>query len=400
MIETASFFRPRVGIVVSHPIQYYSPVFRELARRFDLHVFYGQVANDQQQAAAGFGVGFAWDIDLMSGYASSVLDNKAAVPDVNAFAGCDVPTIKDEIAAKDLDAILVVGWYQKVFLQAIWAGRRLGIPLIVRGDSHLGMSGNLMKKAVKEIMYPFFLRAFDAALYVGSHSRTYYTHFKYPEERLFFSPHCVDTSRFQEQATSLARRNRRAALGVPDETPLVLFAGKLVAFKRPLDFVAGVSRLRQQGIPAEAMIAGSGPLEDEVKAAAKSANVPLHYLGFCNQSVMPSVYAAADVLVLPSTGRETWGLVANEALASGTPIVVSHEVGCAPDLAADSHVGRQFSGGDFEAMAEALAETLSTPPSPADILAVSERYSIERAADGIEQAVQFAVDARRGVSVQ
>lgn len=377
--------RPRLGILVSHPIQYYAPLFRELATRMDVQVFYGQLADQRQQAAAGFGVGFEWDVDLMSGYASTVLTNVAPEPDVSTFGGCDVPTIKSDLDSAKLDALLVVGWYQKLFLQGIWAAKRLGIPIMVRGDSQLGMPGNPLKRLTKKAVYPALLRTFDAALYVGRHSRAYYDHFGYPNDRLFFSPHCIDTKRFAQDATPAARQNQRADLSVTEDTPLILFAGKLVEFKRPLDIIRAAAKLRADGPPTEVLIAGSGPLSEQMEAEAHSLGVPLHLLGFCNQSVMPSVYAAADVLALPSTGRETWGLVCNEALASGTPIVVSAECGCAPDLAGDNDgVGRAFPVGDINAIAAALRQTLATPPDREAIRALSDGYSIARAADGVE----------------
>lgn len=386
----------RLGILVSHPIQYYSPLFRELTKRMDLHVFYGQLADHTQQAFAGFGVEFDWDVDLISGYSSSILHNRSAVPDVSTFKGCDVPTMRADLAAQNLDALLVVGWYQKAFIQGIIAANRLGIPVMVRGDSQLGMPGNALKRLAKLALYPALLRTVDAALYVGQHSRAYYEHFRYPEERLFFSPHCIDTQRFATNATEKARLARRAALRVSPETPLILFAGKLVPFKRPLDVIRAAARLRADGSTVEVMIAGAGQLQDELNAEASKLGVPLHCLGFCNQSVMPSVYAAADVLALPSTGRETWGLVCNEALASGTPVVISDECGCAPDLTADGTVGRSFLGGDVEGLTKALDATLSAPPGKEAIRAVSDAHSVGRAADGIEAAMAYCVRRSAG----
>lgn len=386
----------RLGILVSHPIQYYAPIFRELTKRMDLHVFYGQLADHAQQALAGFGVGFDWDVDLISGYSSSVLDNRSPKPDVITFKGCEVPTMRADLAGQNLDALLVVGWYQKAFMQGVVAAKRLGIPVMVRGDSQLGMPGNALKRAAKLALYPTFLRAFDAALYVGQHSRTYYEHFRYPKERLFFSPHCIDTERFATNATQEARLARRAAMRVSPETPLILFAGKLVSFKRPLDVIRAAAKLRADGSAAEVVIAGAGPLQDEVEAEALKLGVPLHCLGFCNQSVMPSVYAAADVLALPSTGRETWGLVSNEALASGTPVVISEECGCAPDLTADGAVGRSFPGGDVEGLAKALGATLSAPPGKDAIRAVSDAFSVSKAADGIEAAMASCLQRSEG----
>lgn len=352
----------------------------------DVHVLYGQLADQAQQAAAGFGVGFHWDIDLMSGYVGTVLKNVSKTPDVGTFNGCDVPTMIADLAALRLDALLVMGWYQKMFVQGIWAAKRLGIPVMVRGDSQLGTPRGALKRLAKKAMYPALLRTFDAALYVGEHSRDYYAHFGYPQNRLFFSPHCVDTQRFAEQATDAARSARRAMLGVAPDTPLILFAGKLISLKRPLDVIRATARLRAGGSFAEVVIAGSGPLLEEVDAEAAKLGVPLHCIGFCNQSEMPSVYAAADVLVLPSS-QETWGLVCNEALASGTPIVVSDICGCAPDLAADGNIGRVFPVGDVTALADCLAKCLAHPPTWEAIRTLSDRYSVSRAADGITAAV-------------
>jgi glycosyltransferase involved in cell wall biosynthesis len=238
---------------------------------------------------------------------------------------------------------------------------------------------------VKAIIYPRLLRAFDAALYVGQRSRSYYTHYEYPADRLFFSPHCVDTAWFGSRATEAERQRLRSALGIAPQTLIVLFAGRLVAFKRPVDVVAAVGKCH---IKAEVMVAGSGELEADIKSAAASCEVRLHLLGFRNQSEMPSAYAAADCVVLPSDGRETWGLVANEALACGRPVVISSSCGCAPDLAADGQVGRIFPEGDLTALADAIRALVVTPPSAAAIAAVSEAYSLDAAVAGIRSAAE------------
>jgi glycosyltransferase involved in cell wall biosynthesis len=376
----------RLGIVVSHPIQYYAPLFREIAKRLDLHVFYGQLASRQQQSDAGFGVDFEWDVDLTSGYSWSVLDNRSKAPSVSSFGGCDVPSFDQELKAKGIDVLLLAGWYQKAFLQAAWAAKRLHIPVIVRGDSQLGTPASRAKRLVKDLGYPLFLRMFDAALYVGQRSREYYRHYRFPQQRLFFSPHCVDNEWFSKRSLASERKQRRAEWGVDEDKRLVLFAGKLLAFKGPLSLVRAVTLLRLQGVNAEIVVAGAGPLDGRVRAEAEKLAVPLRALGFCNQSQMPSVYAAADVLALPSE-HETWGLVCNEALACGTPIVVSDQVGCAPDLAGDDCVGRRFIVGSDAALAAALGRTIASPPSAQKILEVSSRYSVERAADGVEAAI-------------
>ena len=269
------------------------------------------------------------------------------------------------------------------------AARRQGLATMVRGDSQLETPRSWLRRGAKEAIYPIMLRAFDAALYVGSKGKAYYQHYRFPDDRLFHSPHCVDNRRFAKNATSTARLALRLQHGIRPPDHVVLFAGKLIALKRPLDAVNAIARLRQQGLSVQFMVAGSGALDHELRAKADAAGVPLHMLGFQNQSQMPEAYAAADLLVLPSE-HETWGLVCNEALASGTPIVVSDAVGCAPDLAADGSAGRVFELGNIASCADAIGAMLAAPPSREAIAKKSESHSLGKAVDGILEALAMA----------
>lgn len=382
----------RLAVVASHPIQYYVPLYRELARRCDLTVFFAHRATPADQAGAGFGVGFEWDIDLFSGYTHSFLRNIARSPGLDRFFACDTPEIGARLREGQFDAVLLQGWHIKTYLQSLFSAKRLGLPVMMRGDSQLETPRSPVKRAAKAVAYPLFLRLFDAALYVGERSRAYWMHYRYPKGRLFFSPHCVDTAWFADRAAIDAGNGLRARLGISREAKVALFAGKLVPFKRPLDLVAAAARMKAEGRQIEVIVAGAGPLEAEI-AAARAAGILVHTLGFCNQTQMPAVYAAADVLVLPSDGRETWGLVANEALACGRPIILSDAVGAAPDLAVDGAAGRVFPVGDVARLAEALYAVMSSPSPAAAIAAKSRRYSLAAAADGIEEAL-FKIGAQ------
>lgn len=380
--------RLRLAIITSHPIQYYAPLFRRLARDLDLHVFFAHRATADDQGRAGFGTPFEWDVDLVSGYDHTFLANVSERPGTDHFSGCDTPEIGTALRSCRFDAVLVTGWHLKSYVQGVVAAKRLGLPVMVRGDSHLETPRSAFKRAAKAFAYPPLLRLFDAALYVGRRSRAYYEHYHFPNERLHFSPHCVDTDWFAERSTREAGLALRARLGLSVETPALLFAGKLIAMKRPMDIVAAAAHMRRKGAAVEVIVAGDGTLRSELGTIAAAAGVPIHTLGFCNQSAMPAVYAAADVLVLPSDGRETWGMVANEAIACGTPIIVSSACGCADDLAADGAVGRVFEVGDIPALAAAIEAVLRHPPPPRAIAALSGRYSLAAAAQGVTSALE------------
>jgi glycosyltransferase involved in cell wall biosynthesis len=384
----------RLAIVTSHPIQYYAPIFRTLVKDVALEVFFAHRATAIEQAEAGFGTEFEWDSDPLSGYSHTFLTNIASSPSTSHFAGCDTPSITEHITKGQFDAVLVFGWYLKSFLQAIVAAKRARLPVLVRGDSQLAMPGTIVKKLVKTVTFPALLRVFDAALFVGQRSREFYRHYHYPENRLFFSPHCVDNKWFSALGTPEAGQRLRAKHGIALTEPVVLFAGKLIDFKRPLDVIAAAGILTANGRPVSVMVAGSGPLGDQMKARAQSEGVRLISLGFQNQTAMPACYAAANLLVLPSTARETWGLVANEALACGCPIILSREVGSGPDLAADGSAGCVFPTGDVGALADAIVSKLDTPPKATAIAAKSQLYSTDAACVGIHEALGCVV-ARR-----
>lgn len=385
--------RRRLAIVTSHPIQYQAPLFRSLAERLDLNVFFAHRASAADQAKAGFGTAFTWDTDLLEGYSHVFLPNLSDRPGLSEFGGCDTPGIGAALANAGPDAILVMGWHYKSYIQAILAAKRLGVPVMVRGDSHLHTSRPIGVRVLKSILYPPALRVFDAALYVGARSREYYRAYGFPERRLVFSPHCVDNEWFRRRATVLAGRELRRKHGIDSEVRLVLYAGKLSCEKRPLDVVSGLAKLRCDGAPVEFLVAGTGALEDELRHLCEASNLPLHALGFQNQTAMPGVYAAADVLVLP--GQETWGLVCNEALACGVPIVVSDGVGCGPDLAADARVGRVYKLGDADALAHALGSVLGAPANDAAIRSAVDPYGLDTAVEGVESAIDQVAHAAR-----
>ena len=385
----------RLAVLTSHPIQYQAPLFRALARRLDLNVFFAHEATPREQAEAGFGAPFSWDVDLISGYANSFLQNVSRRPNASEFFGCDTPEIAGRLRQGRFDALMVTGWGLKSHLQGVYAAKRLGLPVIVRGDSHLMTPRTPLKTAAKEILYRPFLRLFDAALYVGERSRAYYEHYGFPASRLYFSPHCVDAAWFAQRSDARARAAMRERLAIDPRAYVLLLAGKLIALKRPLDLVRAAAARRAGGMNVEVMTAGDGELAPRMAAEAASADVPLHSLGFCNQGEMPAVYAAADCLTLPSA-HETWGLVANEALACGRPIVVSDQCGCAPDLASGGIAGRTFRVGDIADFSAAIGSVALERNLSDAIATLSGRYSLDAAADGIEAAMRACLALRAG----
>jgi len=364
----------RLAIFETHPIQYKAPLFRLLAAhpQIDLTVFYAMIPDAVQQGT-GFGVSFAWDVPLLDGYRYEVLENRSRHPAVNRFGGCDTPGIHARLKCERPDAVLVNGWVSKTCLQALRACRRLGIPCLVRGEANLLRPRAFWKHALHRLL----LRQYDAYLAIGSANREFYRFHHCPEDRIFFAPYAADNEYFAAQAAARAGRrdSLRDAFGIPRESVVFLFAGKLEAKKHPADLLEALSRLPADLRPrAHVLVAGDGPLRGECERWVRARNLPATFAGFLNQSRLPDAYAAADVLVLPSDAGETWGLVVNEAMASGRPAVVSQSAGCCADLVVENETGHSFARHDMQGLSVILSGYLCDPGRAARQGAAAARH--------------------------
>jgi glycosyltransferase involved in cell wall biosynthesis len=393
VVERPAGPRPRVGVLATHPVQYYGPWYRTLALCVDLEVFFAHRPPPRQQGD-GFGVGFEWDVPLLDGYRHRFLRNRASRRDPSTFMGCDTPEIATLVRDGRFDAFVVHGWASRSYWQAIAACRRTGTPVLVRGDSQLETARSRLRRALKYPLYRLFIPRFDAYLVVGERARAYLAHYGADPRRMFFSPHAVDNRFFGERAD--AARAHRAALrdrwGLPKNAVVFLFSGKLVDKKRPGDFVQAVAAAAGRDRAVWGLVVGDGALRASLEAATGEAGAPIRFAGFLNQTAMPEAYAVSDALVLPSDGGETWGLVVNEAMASGLPAVVSDAVGCGPDLVRAGETGQVFPCADVDALAARLGELAADRAGLAAMGAAARRhvegYSLERATEAVMAALE------------
>ena len=348
----------RLAIVTTHPIQYHAAWFRALAKHsaIDPQVLFCHQATPREQAAAGFGVEFDWDVSLLEGYPYRFLQNVARVPSVAGFSGLDTPEIKDIIARKRFDAVMINGWHYKSAWQAMRASWKTGTPVMVRSDSHLYTERPLLKRIAKQPFYSWFISKLDACLAVGKWSSDYFLHYGAAPERVFIVPHVVDTDYFESESQRLTpqRDALRAQWGLGNSAVVFLFAGKFTEIKRPLDFVDAVALAARKGRVAGLMV-GDGPLRQTCEGKVRTLGAPIQFAGFLNQSMIPTAYAAADALVLPSEA-ETWGMAVNEAMACGLPCFVSDKVGCGPDMVITNDTGAVYPLGDTGLLADLLAD--------------------------------------------
>lgn len=353
----------RLFAVETHPIQYKAPLFRAVAAlpEVDLTVLFAMVPDADQQGA-GFGVAFEWDLPLVEGYRHEVLDNRARHPSVTRFSGCDTPGMVACLRRERPDVVLVNGWVAKSCLQALWACRRLGIPCMVRGEANLLRPRGWWKHALHRIL----LRQYEAYLAIGTANEAFYRFHGCHPARIFPAPYGVDHARFAAAAHALqgTRDKIREDWKIPADALVVLFAGKMERKKHPEDVLLAVALLPEAlRSRVHVLFAGSGPELASCREMAAARQVRATFAGFLNQLRMPQAYAAADVLVLPSDAGETWGLVVNEAMASGRPALISRAAGCCGDLIVEGQTGYSFACHDVADLSRRIKTYLSEPRS-------------------------------------
>lgn len=353
---------PRIAFVNTHPIQYFAPLYAYLNQtgKFAVTALYLSDFSVRGSLDREFGEVLKWDIDLLSGYDARFVKGAARRPQSEGFFSVIAPQIWREVTRGKFDALIVHGHTPAAVLIAVAAARKAGVPVFCRAETHLGLSRPTLKRFVRKPLMGAFYRFVNGVLAIGSANAKFYRAMGVPKDRIFFMPYTIDNARFVEGARISQERRRevRAALGVSDDAPIVLYAAKLQVRKHPDDLIRAALRLREWGVRSHVVIVGSGEMSQELTdLVARSKLENVHFRGFVNQKILPQVYAAADVFVLPSED-ESWGLAVNEAMCAGLPVVVSKGVGCVTDLVRDNVNGRIFAPRDVEGLAMALHSIL------------------------------------------
>jgi glycosyltransferase involved in cell wall biosynthesis len=348
----------KLAIITSHPIQYYAPWFRYLAQEnwLDIRVFYLWDFGITEQTDSGFQRSIQWDIPLLTGYEYKFVPNRSSQPGTNHFWGLQNPSLRQQVENYKPDAVLMMNYNYASLYQFIFTWRRT--PLLFRGDSHHLVPGTGWREQLRRSWISLIYSRFAACLYVGQANYGYFRDHGVPEQRLFFSPHAIDNHRFFTQTETAIHQAEqwKQELGIPADHKIILFTGKLIEKKRPLDLLESFIQAK---LPQTALLfVGSGELEASLRQ--KAANHPhVYFAPFQNQSLMPRTYSVADLVVLPSYGSgETWGLAVNEAMCLSKPVVVSDHVGCAADLVQPNVNGLVFPAGDISALAQCLETAL------------------------------------------
>jgi len=361
----------KIAVFISHPVQYQVPLFRRLASEpsIDLKLFFFWDFGVKETYDPQFGQKIKWDIPILEGYKYEFLKNIAHNKTSAHFLGEINPSLFLKIIKDNYDAIIVFGWQTISHWFAILTGFLTRTPVFVRGENPFNQEfkKNFLKRILKQIVLRGLFKLVHGFFYIGEENKKFYLYYGVPESKLYFAPYAVDNNRFIAEAKKLkfSKNKLKNKLGIKEKQKVILFSGKLVSGKRPMDLILAhkelINKKIKNGILNPVLVfMGNGPLKPELEKYIKKNNLrDVHFVGFKNQNEMPEFYAMADIFVLPSAG-ETWGLVVNEAMCFNLPVIVSDAVSCGRDLIIQGGNGYIYPVGDKILLSEYLGKILSS----------------------------------------
>ncbi len=274
----------------------------------------------------------------------------------------------------------------------LWC-RRHRRPAIVMSDSK---ADDGPRSAWRERLKAAVVGQFDAAVVAGTPQRRYIERLGIPPECISEPYDVVDNGFFEAGAAS-ARQDPAVWASLPglaDPAPYFLACSRFLAVKNlPLLLRAYAAYRAETSAPWRLLLVGDGPERSHLEATVAAAQIEGVVLcGFQQRDILPAYYGLAGAFVHPAW-KDTWGLVVNEAMAAGLPVLVSDRAGCAQDLVAEGENGFTFAPHDERRLAHLLARTASASDAEREAMGARSRtriaaYSPERFAGALATAVE------------
>jgi glycosyltransferase involved in cell wall biosynthesis len=288
------------------------------------------------------------------------------------------------------DAVLVPGWATHAAWGAMEACARRNIPAIGVSES---TAWDEPRRPWKEWIKRRLIRFYSSALVGGERHRDYLVQLGFPAERIFLGYDAVDNNYFAEKAAAAraSAEEVRRRHGLPER--YFLASARFVEKKNLSNLLTAFARYRLTcAWPWSLVLLGDGPLRPALEAQVRQMGVESSILmpGFLQYDVLPDYYALARVFIHAST-IEPWGLVVNEAMACGLPVLAAKPCGCVPELVHDGKNGFTFDPRSIDEMAAAMKRIAGSDFPRADFGRASTEIVAQWGADRFAQGCMDAV---------
>jgi len=386
----------RLAIVTSHVIQYQAPLFQNLAAtgEIDLTVFYCKSAGGEKYHDREMKTTLTWDLPLLAGYHHETLRNYSPLGSLHGWGliNLDLPR---QLIKGQFDGVIFMGWGAVTYWLGFAACLSRRIPFFLYGDSNQVPNINSVRQWVRDQVLRRLFGKASGFLVTGKYNADYYLHYGADQNRLFFVPWAVDNDRFERESslTDAERLELRSAYDIPADAIVIVFSGKLIPRKGPMDLLEAFGNMPNSE-QAVLLFVGDGVERDRLEEFCKVRSLKnVRITGFLNQSILPKIYGMSDVFVLPSY-FDPRATVVNEAMAAGLACVVSDCIGPSGDIVKDGENGFVIPAGDIPALAARLNRFVEEPALARSMGQCSRKiingWSYREDVDGILAAARYA----------
>jgi len=344
--------RTTVAVVTPNPTPYRAPFFRRLAQfdDLDLRVFFLTKGSPTRP----------WTVDC-SGFEHEFLSEWSIPVGGKDRARYRVNTsIFRRLAETNPDACVVAGYNHFTTQAAIVNSIATRTPWCLMSESHINKKRGRLRVFLKRALLGPILRTMGAAMVTGTLARRYMESMGVAPDRIFIVANTPDVTALRKAAerNRPQRQQLQGRLGVGGKR-VILFVGRLLEEKGLRTLFEAYETARSRRSDLALVIVGDGPRRRDYEALAEHRGLwDVRFAGFRPQDELPEIYAAADLFVLPSL-VEPWGVVVNEAMASGLPVVLSDQVGASADLVEQGGNGFVVPVGNSAALAEKILDAFS-----------------------------------------
>lgn len=274
------------------------------------------------------------------------------------------------------DCVITTGFNPTHLFAFFWCILN-GVPHISMTDGSYQSESSLgfLHYLIRRLVFKFssaYIAASDGGFFL-------YKNYGVDESKIFKSPLAVDNKKFMQFSS--------------EKKYDVIFSGQIIERKMPFFFLDVCSMINRT-LPIKICVMGDGPLRLDMEKASIERGLNVEFVGFKSQSDLPEFYAASRVLLFP-TKHDPWGVVANEAMAAGVPVIISSVAGAANEIVINGENGFVCDNDVDEWSEKAIRLLLNDELYCAFSDCAKKKilsYSFEAAASGIESAVKFSIN--------
>jgi glycosyltransferase involved in cell wall biosynthesis len=391
--------KPKLIIYNTHPIQYFAPLYKAINSDgyFDLEIWYGTKQGLTGEYDKEFGANIKWDLPILDGYFSKFLTNQSWKKNVQSgfWSVINFGIFKAILKLPNNSHIIAHGWSPVSSIILIIFAKILGHKTYLRAETpliHEKLKVGFKHKIRKYFVANFMFKFIDKFLYIGSQNKAFYKFYGIEDCKLFFTPYVVNNDFFLKKSLEIDKYHIRSKLGIPIDSKVVLYSGKLIPKKNPVDLLKAFHNLNKKNTFLVFM--GEGELRNALEAYIKENKMKnVLITGFINQSLIAEYYKLADIFTMVSGLGETWGLSVNEAMNFRLPVLVSDQTGSANDLVIEGKNGYVIKTNNILDITNKLQILLDKPENELfemgqNSLNVIANYSFKKVILGLKEAIK------------